>query len=46
MANTQPGPDQQPPQQEGPRTSMIILGFAIAALLLFAVFFTWYQNTK
>lgn len=46
MSNMQSGPDNQTPQQEGPRTRTIVFGFVLAALILFAVFFTWYQNTK
>jgi len=46
MANMQSGPDHETQQQEGPRIRNVILGFVIAALILFAVFFTWYQNTK
>lgn len=42
----QSGPDNSAPQQEGPSNRAVIIGVVIAALVLFAVFFTWYQNTK
>lgn len=46
MAGTQPGPDNGAPQQEGPSNRAVFIGVLIAALILFAVFFTWYQQTK
>jgi len=33
-------------EPEGPRLRSWLLGALIAALILFAVFFTWYQNTS
>lgn len=46
MSNAQPGtpPPGTPPQ--GPRLRTIILGMVVVAVLLFAFFFTWYQNTR
>ena len=46
MASMHSGPDDQNPQQEGPRIRTVIFGFVLAGLVLFAIFFTWYQNTK
>ncbi|MGN6161023.1 MAG: hypothetical protein ACTHOG_04890 [Marmoricola sp.] len=46
MANMQSGPNGGAPQQNGPRLRSVIIAITLAALLLFAMFFTWYQHTK
>jgi hypothetical protein len=46
MADMNPGQDNRPPQQEGISNRAVIIFVVIAAIILFGVFFTWYQNTK
>lgn len=46
MADMNPGQDNRPPRPEGISNRAVIIGVLIAVIILFAVFFTWYQNTK